>query len=578
MKRNLLPAFVLMATLSLPLAISAYAQDKVLTQLDGFRARELAVGGFELATRQRVSIEAVGFRDRSRRHDAMLSSAWIIDANTREMVWALEDADSDRRSRHLREYRDEPELNAGRYEVYYSTFPAWGGDWDQGAWWHFTDSFSFGDFDWDDYKDAAGDFEIVVRGRGKSFSEDEVTDFHDNLKKGAIINFTGLRGGRYEKIGLEVDREVELEIYAIGELDKDEIYDGAWIINTANREKVWALDYWDSDPAGGASKNRVFKDTIKLPAGKYALYCASDNSHHVGDWNSTPPYDPFFWGVTIQVADAAMKNQIRTYEYEDMPDKNVVVSLTRLRDGDFKSQGFTLKKDMSVRIYAIGEGSGREMYDSSRIVDADSRKIVWEMKARKTEHAGGASKNRVFDDVIDLPAGNYIAYAYTDGSHSYSDWNSSAPHDQEHWGLTIMVGNGDLKNVAEYNEANDANTLVRLVGMGNNERERQRFRLDRETRVSVYAIGEGTGGRMYDYAWIEDDRGKVVWEMTYRKTDHAGGAKKNREYSGELKLDTGEYTVYFESDGSHSFNRWNARPPDDFLNWGVTLKKVDGKR
>ena len=83
---------------------------------------------------------------------------------------------------------------------------------------------------------------------------------------------------------------------------------------------------------------------------------------------------------------------------------------------------------------------------------------------------------------------------------------------------------------------------------------------------------------MYDYAWIEDDRGKVVWEMTYRKTDHAGGAKKNREYGGELKLDAGEYTVYFESDGSHSFNRWNARPPDDFLNWGVTLKKVDGKR
>jgi hypothetical protein len=80
---------------------------------------------------------------------------------------------------------------------------------------------------------------------------------------------------------------------------------------------------------------------------------------------------------------------------------------------------------------------------------------------------------------------------------------------------------------------------------------------------------------MYDYAWIEDDRGRVVWEMTYRKTDHAGGARKNRIFNDTISLDAGEYAVYYESDGSHSFKGWNAKPPSDRWNWGVTIRMAD---
>lgn len=573
MKRNLVAAIVLVAALLLPFARPANAQDVVLTKLDNFRAREIAVGGFELSKRERLTIEAVGFRDRSERYDAMLSSAWILNANTRDVVWTLEDADSDRKSRHLREYHAQPELDAGRYEVYYSTFPA-RGDLD-GSWWQFQDAFSFNDFDMDDYDDAAQDFAITIRGVGKPLSQRDVENYREGLKKGAIVAYTALEGEVYEETGLQVDRDVELEIYCVGELRKDELYDGAWIINTANHKKVWQLDYWDSDFAGGGSKNRKFKGKIKLPAGRYALYCATDDSHHFDDWNTAPPYDPYFWGVTVQAADPAMAKYVKTFEYQDVPDRNVIVSLTRLRDGDFESKGFSLKKPTKVRVYAIGEGTGHDMYDSSRIINADTRDIVWEMEMRKTDHAGGASKNRVFDGTVDLPAGNYVAYAYTDGSHSYHHWNAAPPHDQEHWGLTVMAANGDMSNVAEYSEERDPKTLVRLVRMGNNERERERFKLDKKTRVSVYAIGEGTGGRMYDYGWIENDKGKVVWEMSYRMTEHAGGASKNRVYKGDLTLDAGDYAVYYESDGSHSFNQWNARPPDDFLNWGITVKIED---
>ena len=77
---------------------------------------------------------------------------------------------------------------------------------------------------------------------------------------------------------------------------------------------------------------------------------------------------------------------------------------------------------------------------------------------------------------------------------------------------------------------------------------------------------------MFDYGWIEEAKsGKLVWEMTYWMTDHAGGAKKNRMVSTVITLQPGEYELNYESDGSHSFNDWNSDPPEDRIHWGITL-------
>ena len=63
--------------------------------------------------------------------------------------------------------------------------------------------------------------------------------------------------------------------------------------------------------------------------------------------------------------------------------------------------------------------------------------------------------------------------------------------------------------------------------------------------------------------------------MTYRKTDRAGGARKNRLFDDEIYLKAGTYQVIYESDDSHSFEEWNSRPPDDPFNWGITITYVD---
>lgn len=570
---------VLFFVLNLAITAPVAAQGKILTELDRMEPRELAVGGFTLDDEQEVSIEAVGFRYRGGRDERRISPAWILNSESREVVWTLGDADSKKVSRHLNEYKDEVRLPRGRYEVYYSSFPyRFQNDWEIDGIGDVISGVIRGirdwDFDDDDYEDAAREFTIIVRGEGESRSRDEIERFHDRLKEGALVTITGVENDHYETIALNLDKKLDLKIYAVGEIQKDGNYDCSWIVDTRTNKKVWALDYFGSDPAGGARKNRMFRDVVTLPAGSYAVFCVTDNSHHTGDWNSPPPYDPYFWGLTIRAADADMAKYAKTGEYENVAPDDVIVELVRLGDSDFESKGFTLKKPMKLRVYAIGEGSGHTMYDYGWITDANTHEVVWEMDYRDTEHAGGASKNRFVDEVIELDKGEYIACAATDGSHSYEEWNASPPHDKTRWGLTVLIAEGDRKDVADYEEKADENVLARIIGVGDREHKKERFTLDRDAKVRIYALGEGSGGDMYDYAWIEDARtGRTVWEMTYRKTDHAGGARKNRVFNDTVSLDAGEYVVFYESDGSHSFEEWNAAPPADRVNWGVTIRK-----
>jgi hypothetical protein len=103
----------------------------------------------------------------------------------------------------------------------------------------------------------------------------------------------------------------------------------------------------------------------------------------------------------------------------------------------------------------------------------------------------------------------------------------------------------------------------------------RRVSLDRETAVRIYALGEGTSGEMHDYGWIEDARtGRTVWELTYRMTEHGGGAQKNRRFDGVIKLPAGEYVLRYRTDGSHSFGSWNADPPEDPEAWGISVYRA----
>ena len=199
------------------------------------------------------------------------------------------------------------------------------------------------------------------------------------------------------------------------------------------------------------------------------------------------------------------------------------------------------------------------------------------MRYADTESAGGDLKNRLVDRTIRLEKGDYVVHYVTDDSHSYDGWNASAPSDGQHWGITLLAAQGPLDRsaIGEYTEKADPSVLAQIVRVRDDENARKSFKLDRETQIRIYALGEGTGRSLADYGWIEDARtGKTVWEMTYRVTEPAGGAAKNRRFDGVITLPAGEYVARYETDGSHSFGSWNANPPDDPDMWGITVYRM----
>jgi hypothetical protein len=559
------------------------AQDDVLAEIRDILPEEIKVEGFRLSTKQDVKIEAVGFRG-SRRHGFMFTRAWVLDSRTRKALWEITDAEIKRKSRRLLTYEDKLTLPKGGYEVYYSSFP----------YYYKRDEDGLGDFigrifdeifDEDDYEDLYDDyqeewkaFKIVVWGKGKRFREEEIAELQDTFKKDSFVSMTALKNNEYLRQGFILEKPTKVQVYAIGEVRKGGTFDYGWITNTITREKVWKLTYRHSKHAGGSKKNRMVNEIVSLPAGRYAAFFVTDDSHSYGRWNASPPYDPMFWGLTLKVKDSSMKRYVKLYDFEDLPEQNVIVKLTRLRDDEFKSKGFTLKKPMDLRIYAIGEGKRKGLFDYGWIVDAKTHKKVWEMKYYNTEHAGGGDKNRLFDGVVHFEKGSYIVYFVTDDSHSYRDWNTTPPYDQKSWGITILSANEDYEpnDVAEYEEKEDQSILAKLVRVRDGAYEREHFTLNKDSEIRIYAIGEGMDGRMYDFGWIEDSNTReIVWEMTYRKTEPAGGARKNRLFDGTIMLKAGDYKVYYESDGSHSFKDWNDEPPYDPVNWGITVYLVE---
>jgi hypothetical protein len=199
------------------------------------------------------------------------------------------------------------------------------------------------------------------------------------------------------------------------------------------------------------------------------------------------------------------------------------------------------------------------------------------MTYRETEHAGGAEKNRLFDGTLRLEPGNYLVYYRSDGSHSAREWNAARPAEARYWGVSVFPASGRLNRALIgplERGGGDGTVLAELARMGDHERGRATFTLDQETELRIYALGEGSGGELFDYAWIEiAGSGRVVWKMSYRGTEHAGGAEKNRVFDGTVRLPAGSYVLRYESDGSHSYDDWNADPPDDPEGWGVVIRR-----
>jgi len=570
------------------------AQSQTIVDIQDLTPREYRMSAFVLAAPQELKIQAVAaepWPDRLRSRDdkqwqddeqtTWPAAAWILDARTRAVVWDIRAVETRRESNGLRRFSGSVRLPAGTYEAHYASYPASVVSFDgnirlnnledvvmQGRRAKYGGPYVEQEL----YKE----FGLTISGVGRTASPEDLGAARAAFTATAIATVVPARNAS-ARSGFELTKPTQVEIYAIGELTPDAEQDYGWIVNADTRQRVWAMSYVDTDPAGGAAKNRMAHETVRLKPGRYVAYFVSDDSHDPEEWTRVPPTDPGFWGLTLRVRDPAARAAVKPFDYQPVPEGQTIVSLIGVGDDETHAEGFVLKRPMNVRVYAIGEGTS-QMVDYAWIVDAEHHKRVWTMSRDNTVHAGGGQKNRLFDDTIHLAPGSYIVHYRSDDSHSAGDWNTAPPAEAKYYGVSVFPASGRLNraDIGPYVRPGRGNSvpLAELTRMEDNEHARTTFRLDAETKVRIYALGEGRSGEMFDYGRIEDSNGRTVWAMKFDETEPAGGAEKNRMFDGVITLPAGTYILRYNSDGSHSHADWNDDAPDEPESWGITVFRL----
>lgn len=587
-----------LAALMLAAALPAWGQSPgAIAELRDFRTVEVRAAGFTLEREMTVHVNAIGGGDKNGWEEwfdedaaepPLFAGGWIIDAESRKRVWEMT-FDNTAGSPDRRRCDDDVKLPKGSYEVYFSAhgyerhtmFSHSSVNIDRRPESKGTRNMSGFNINSDNYDrmverfmEKAEEYGLTVTVKPEDASS--VSTFSAPLPvRNSVLESVRVGDGALLRKTITLAKDVALHITAAGEgVEKDDLVDHGWITRADTRERVWEMSPRKSRWAGGARKNRMFDGDVTLSKGVYELVYVTDDSHSNDDWNARPPYDPFRYGIAVSAKNEADRASIAVSDPAASAE-HAILQLIKVGDNDLVSGGFTLANEAKLHVYGIGEwAGGSDAADYGWIVDAKTRARVWSMEDRATHHAGGASKNRLVDEIITLPKGSYIAYYQTDGSHSYGDWNSGAPYDEAAWGLTIS-GDGsrfDDKSVTLFSEEDEKDVVAQIVRARDGRHLSKSFTLSAPKKLRIYAVGEGMDREMYDYGWIEKSgSGEVVWEMTYGMTTRAGGAKKNRMVSTVVALEKGEYELHYETDGSHAFNDWNDDPPEDPAHWGISL-------
>jgi hypothetical protein len=202
---------------------------------------------------------------------------------------------------------------------------------------------------------------------------------------------------------------------------------------------VWKFSGSNTVHAGGGDKNRKFNDIVNLKKGKYLIKYISDGSHSYYEWNTTPPFEKDYWGISLWALNNDDKKYIKEINEFQAEQENIIAKIDRVGDHQKRQCDFTIESDGLYRVYAIGEGDDDEMFDTGWIKNLDNDQVIWELTWRNSQHAGGARKNRMFNGKVYFIRGHYRMYYETDGTHSFSNWNDTPPNNPDKYGIRVMA-------------------------------------------------------------------------------------------------------------------------------------------
>ena len=450
---RLLHAVLLFALMAAFAPAVLQGEEARIVALHGFEAVEVRQQGFTLPRAMKIHVYARGaglrFPTRIAREHPFFAHGWILNAATREVVWQM-DGMNTRRHWEYRVADQYLELPAGSYEAYFSNhgfgqgllFAQWFRNIDRRALvpqekrrQGFLTAIGADDASLiRHWREQVGNYGLEIYLPGGD--PQAVNLFEAPLRwKNIVVSLPATTDHGHWTQAFHLSRPLSLHVYAEGEGSGRRMHDYGWITEARTRARVWEMSLDKASFAGGAAKNRRQLETLQLPAGDYEATFITDESHSPADWNGAPPVDPGLYGLTLSVPS---DKDLAAFAVTKPLAWTALAELVKVGSDQDRKVPFTLTAPQSVRVYAIGEADSDDMADGAWIEDG-AGKAVWTLERSRTHHAGGATKNRLADELVSLPKGSYTLRFKTDNTHAYGAWNSEAPWDPEHYGVTVYA-------------------------------------------------------------------------------------------------------------------------------------------
>ena len=112
---------------------------------------------------------------------------------------------------------------------------------------------------------------------------------------------------RLDRLGPNVDESASftlgdaavVRIIALGELLPSESLDWGWIVDD-DGDTVWEMTRSNTEPGGGASKNRRADERLALAPGTYSVHFRTNGRHDRTRFDGIPPRGRDDWGIRVQ--------------------------------------------------------------------------------------------------------------------------------------------------------------------------------------------------------------------------------------------------------------------------------------
>lgn len=352
----------------------------------------------------------------------------------------------------------------------------------------------------------------------------------------------------------------KIRIIGVGKHYKDKMLDYAWIFNKDTKKLVWVMELNNYKNYGKEFLD--YETSLKLPAGNYKVCYASfknafwlPSNFLLFKFNSDETHD--FDESMMEIEKERKKIEKRKEKLEQKRKKLERKSSSKNDDFDEVIQEF--EEEMNELDNEMAE-LGKEIEELTKAKGFN----IKENDNSKPEDDFGLSKVWNFDEFIEDIFKEFKDKDYQDSKDSKKNGKLK---------ISVFIDENGKNNIVSYYPYNSLQKdFISITGLRDNQFIEKSFSLGKPTKVKIYAIGEFGMNEKADYGWIVNNRTRdCVWQMERLNTRHFGGSPKNRGYSGEILFTEGNYSVYFQTDDSHSTDNWNSLPPFDTDNWGITL-------